>query len=125
RSCRSCVRLERNSLENGHTGDVRERHIAKLNAALDDTERLTILVLFVFGRHVADLSNSVESRERFADLSSDVRNLNERRSNESDEKDVHHETTEGHRPVEDCASADGDHDDADGAHDQSRTRAYQ
>ena len=76
-------------------------------------DRLAIGVLGILGGHAAQLVNTIETRERFGDLRADRGDADERRRDETDEKDVLHELAERHGAAQDRAAADDDHQHAD------------
>ena len=79
-------------------------------------------VLVELGRHVEDLADAIEAGKRLGDLRADRRDRDERRRDQADEEDVHHQVAERHLPGDDRAAAQPDHQDADDADDDGAAR---
>ena len=121
---RSGRRHERDALEHRNAVVVLERHVVEGDLAADVRQRRARRVLFVLGRHPADLADAIEARERLAQLRPDGRELDHGHRHQRGEREIHHEIPDRHRSVPDRGAADQHHRDARGADDDRGKRRH-
>ncbi len=105
-----------------HAGVVLEADVFERDFTVDHVDRLARRVLLILGRHLHQLTNTIEAGEGFADLRPDRCDLHDWRRHQAREEDVGDELAERHAAVQDGAAADQDHRHANHADDHGRER---
>ena len=113
-----CRRLERDSLEHRHAFLVLEPHVLERNVAANSGKPWLVTIFLILGGHRSDFPYAVEPGERFGDLRSDGRDLNQRRHHDTGQHEVQDKITDGHHTRQHGSAPHQNHDDTDAADDQ-------